>query len=507
MSTPSTFSTDSTLPAPAREPAISTAFHRFSTAALLLWTLLWTLGNLAWLARDRLPRDGDEEGHVGAAELFRADLLEAGPTAFLHRLFLEPMGDYPSLYPALVGGAWALSGQGDPALLPLRALGLLWILIAAFAAARIAARAGPAAAPLAFLAATLLPLPVGLARHYMPEGLLVALLPLSALAALRLAEAPRPGRALALGLLLGLGLLAKQTLLPLLLPLLLWLLARRLPPSRWLSLALPVALLAGPFYARELAHQLDYLGQSATQSGEAPLGAALLFHPAALLLLGLGPPLSLLLLPGLRAARRPGPARLAALLLLGGLLLFTLVPKKYPRLLAPVGPLAAVLIGVGWAQRPRLGAALLLLGGGGWLGWRSLSPGLVLPAPLQQVVPGCPQHWLRAPVDDDLGLSAVAARLASLPPGPVRVLDGPEIPCELQTTAPWAEHLGPYLRRTGRDREVLVEASAAASSRRAVATVRFRTDPPDPRQDLIPLPRLGGALWVEIDAAPAPSPR
>lgn len=473
----------------------------------MLWTLLWTLGNLAWLAQDRLPRDGDEEGHIGAAELFRADLLEAGPTAFLHRLFLEPMGDYPSLYPALVGATWALSGQGDPALLPLRALGLLWILLGAFAAARIAARAGPAAAPLAFLAATLLPLPVGLARHYMPEGLLVALLPLAALAALRLVEAPRPDRALLLGLWLGLGLLAKQTLLPLLAPLLAWLVARRLPATRWLLLALPAALLAGPFYVRELGHQLDYLGQSATRAGEASLWASLLFHPVALLLLGLGPPLSLLLLPGLRAARRPGPARLAALLLLGGLLAFTLVPKKYPRLLAPVGPLAAVLIGVGWARRPRLGAALLVLGGGGWLGWRSLSPGLVLPAPLQQVVPGCPQHWLRAPVDDDLALSAVAERLAALPPGPVRVLDGPEIPCELQTTAPWAEHLGPYLRRTGRDREVLIEASGAASSRRAAATLHYRPGSPPSDPEVIPLPRLGGALWLEIGVAPAPSPR
>ncbi|MCK6506789.1 glycosyltransferase family 39 protein [Myxococcota bacterium] len=432
-----------------------------------LWALAWTAANTWWLARDRVLRDGDEEGHVGAAELFRGDLLSGEPLAFLARLWAGEMGDYPSLHPALIGGWWWLTGVGEPGVPLVRGLGLAWVLLAALAAARIAARGGHAGAPLlAFVATTLLPLPVALGRHFMPEGLLVATSALAVLAALRLAERPTAGRGAALGLALGLGLLTKQTFLLVGLPgvlAALWLggprgggLARA---ARGLLVAVGVAaLVAGPWSARHLARQLAYGAESVAHSGEGTLSAHLAFYPVALALLVVGPPLLLLALPALPQLRRRGPAALAATWLVVGLLALGLLPKKYPRLAAPLAPAVAVLVGVGLAgpRRAWAGGAALLLAGGGWLAWRSLTPPLDLPRPLQRVVPGCPQHWLGAPTDDDLGMGAVADLLRQAGPGPVRVPDGPEISCSLQTTAPWAEHLGPYLRRTGQDREVLL---------------------------------------------------
>ena len=36
----------------------------------LMLTIAWLGLSVAWLDADRMVRDGDEEGHVGAAELF-----------------------------------------------------------------------------------------------------------------------------------------------------------------------------------------------------------------------------------------------------------------------------------------------------------------------------------------------------------------------------------------------------------------------------------------------------
>ena len=47
----------------------------------------WLVASWAWLRSDALLRDGDEEGHVGAAELFRADLLQGDVAGFVPALF------------------------------------------------------------------------------------------------------------------------------------------------------------------------------------------------------------------------------------------------------------------------------------------------------------------------------------------------------------------------------------------------------------------------------------
>ncbi|NOY27405.1 MAG: hypothetical protein GXP62_16185 [Oligoflexia bacterium] len=487
----------------------------------ILWAAAWTISNLGWLASDHLIRDGDEEGHIGAAELFRADLLDGHPLHWLGRAWAGDMGDYPSFFPALTGAWWWTTGVGEPGVPQVRALGLLWVLLAASAAAALASRAqARGAGLLAFIALTLLPLPVGLGRHFMPEGMLVAATTVAVLAAVRVAERPSLGRGAALGLAIGAGFLVKQTFLLVGLPGVaagLFIRPRQsFSKSAGLGAAcatiLVASLVAGPWCISQLPRQLRYSTGSALHVGEhAQLLGHAFYYPVVAALLVVGPVLTLL---GLGAAiigarSRWSPARrrvfTVALVWIGvSVLLLTLVPKKYPRLLAPVAPAVAVIIGVGLAGRRRalVAGATLVAGGAGWLFLRSTEPPLTLPATIQRVVPGCPQHWLRPAVDDDLGMAAVAALIRAAGPGPVRIIDGPEIPCQIQTTAPWAQHLGPYLRRTGQDRVLYIEPAQADTSDQpagpAVLTIHWEPQglPEGSGGQVVSVPLLGGRFRV-----------
>lgn len=192
-------------------PELSTGPRRW------LWVLLatlWLAATATWLHADRGPRDGDEEGHVGAADLLRAELEDGELVRFAGQTWRGDMGDYPSLYPATVAAMWAGAGGGQPGRLPVRLGNAAALLVAAGAAGAVARRLAPdrsAAGLLAAGATLLLPLSNGLARHFMPEGLLVAAAAVCALAALRAVERPSAGRLLALGLAAGAGFLVKQT--------------------------------------------------------------------------------------------------------------------------------------------------------------------------------------------------------------------------------------------------------------------------------------------------------
>ena len=441
--------------AEARDPQVDRPaglVHSLSTGrGPLLWTSLWLLGSLVWLSQDHVLRDGDEEGHVGAAELF-AQLLHEGRWAdFIGGALWGDYGEYPPLYAALVGAGWWASGVADPGSLGLRALGLLPLLLAAALIARSAACLSPepaAAARAAGLAALLLPLGNGLARHFMPEGLVVLVVAALILALVEAQRRPGWASALGLGLVLGLGLLVKQTVGLYALPILgLAAVALR----GWLVGSLGVAgLIAGPWYATHLADQAAYASAS-VEGAAAGLGAQLAYYP---LVMGLevgGPPLCLLAAAALWARRREastrGLRRTGLVVLLGGGLILALVPKKYPRLLAPLSPALALLIATAPGRRME---ALLLGGGGLWLIGASLLP-LPQPALLRAVDPRCPQDWLRPPIDDDLGMGAIITALRAQPTGRLVVIAPPELPCAVQTTHPWIDHLPATLRRAGLD--------------------------------------------------------
>ncbi len=424
-------------------------------AALLF--AAWVGLNGLWLGQDLLPRDGDEEGHVGAAELFMVDLREGRLQLATERLLVQDMGDYPSLYPALTGAWWAALGGGDPGRPAVRALNLFWLLVAGAAVAATAARAGadPGSALLGGAATLWLPLNSGLARHFMPEGLLVATVALAVLAAAWQRERPTLAPAIGLGLVCGLGLLTKQTfVLYALLPVLV------LVRWRWTLLAVPAAalLLSGPWLFNNLGEQAAYASASTGYPGG--FGQHLAFYPMALWSPGLGP---VWLLGGgaaLVIALRGPLGRLAAfagIWLVGGLLVLVLVPKKYERLVAPLLPAMGLVVASAAVRRPRAAAVGVLLGAG-WTGAASFAPLAQPTAFSQDFHPGCTQVWLRPPVQDDWGLSALAEASRQAGPGDILMRgEPPPIPCAVQTTHPWESHVSPYLRRMGLDRELVTQ--------------------------------------------------
>lgn len=446
---------------------------RWGIGALI--ALAWLALNLRWLSQDHGLPDGDEQGHIGAAWLFVGDLRAGDLLGFTQRALSGDMGEYPALYPAITGLVWAALGVAQPDALALRAANLLWLLGAAAATGRLARRAAASdrrdlAEIAAFGAVLLSPLANGLARHFMPEGALVAAAPLCALALTRARELPSAGRLLAAGIALGLGFLVKQTFLFYVFGLALLCLA---PLGRAGLLAQGVAaLIAAPWYISHLGDQWRYGASSVGARAALGIGAHLGYYPFVMTWEGLGPPLALLLL--LCMGRLPTlPSRGLTLITaaaLGGLAL-TLVPKKYPRLVAPLAPFAAMALAGAVAHGRRPG--LVMAGGGAaagaWLVWSSWT---ALPTPPLELAmdAGCPQRWLGPPQPDDFGLPAVAEAVAAAPPGPVWVIAPPEIPCEVATALPWMEHLRPWLDRAGLDREVS-EVAPGADERGAALIV------------------------------------
>ncbi len=468
--------------------------------------------SLAWLSQDRLLRDGDEEGHVGAAELFLHKALEGDLLGFLDMAWRGSLGEYPPLFPAVVGGAWALLGGGDPGALPLRAVGLLWLLVAALcmgalARSLVAARGwsahdpvppGDLAAALGHSLTLALPLAGALGRHFMPEGFLVGMVALAAWTAGWAAAAPGLGRALVLGGVLGLGLLSKQTfVLYAAVPVVLLALPRL---RLWAAVsALGALAVAGPWYLGQLTAQLGYVASSVGAGAAVSAGAQALYYPALLPWSLAGPVLVFAALVSVLVLVRLGPddgrrgllVGLLWLLLTVGLL--AVIPKKYPRLGAPLGLPVVLVVALGLPRTRRRGLAGLVVTAGA-LAWAvGLSWGGRQTPPWAPVVdPRCEQRWLRPPSPDDLGMAAVVAAVRGAPPGVVAVAGEAEVPCAVQTTHPWTTHLGPALRRAGLEREVV-------TGRRRDAAVQLVFGGTGPTA--LALPALGTTLRIDVAGA------
>jgi Dolichyl-phosphate-mannose-protein mannosyltransferase len=452
-----------------------------------LFAAVWLACSLLWLQADGLVRDGDEVGHVGAAELMAAHLQRGEVGTFVETTWRGDLGDYPPLHAALLGGQWWLAGWvertvagdttrsagdalGQPDRLSVRGGPLLALLVAAVAMGLAAdaqaspgggrrpppVRAGPAGT-VAFCATLLLPMANGLSRSFMPEAGLVAFTSLAVLFAVRLGRGDREGHGMLLGLSLGLGLLLKQTYVLMVVP---PLLALALGVGPRLAITCATAMLvAGPWYYLHHDKQKSYVEQTVSGTLQPDLWTTASFYPTVLMWEGLGPALGVLtmLAAGLLVQRRDWRRLgLGLMWLLGTALLLSLVPRRYPRLIAPATPAAALLLGAAVSHLlPRAQVLAASLGGAAALGWLVYASILSVPLPAMysEVDAGCPQRFLRPP-GPELGFAAVAEAARSAPPGPVMVVAGPDIPCEVQTTPAWAEHLGPYLRREGIDREV-----------------------------------------------------
>ena len=476
----------------------------------LLLTVVWVLGSLWWLSEDLVVRDGDEEGHVGAAELMRLHLQAGEYGTFAWDTWRGDLGEYPPVYAALVGAWWWIAGAGLPGATPVRAVNLLGLLLAAWATAQLAQRlrpasdlapnhrlrAGTVAGVTAMAVVLTLPLANGLARHFMPEGLLVGWVALAVYTANWAADRSDTLGTVVLGAVLGVGMLIKQTFLPLaILPVVVAGLGLR---SGWAGVLLFAASIAGPWYWGHLADQTAYITSSVQAGPQASQAAHLAYYPAAMAHLVAGPVAVCAGLFGAALAWRRGGADVRrgvaiALAWLLGLAILAVIPKKYPRLAAPIAPALGLLagLGAGCVRRREVFPAATVVGGTGWLVWSSLVPPTD-PSWVPQVDEKCPQRWLRPPLSDDLGFTALAEALATAPPGSLAVVDAPDIPCTVQTTHPWIHHLDPFLRRAGLERDVVVGPSNAASIQAS-----FR-----PAADAVPgdtpIPSLGLVLRLEL---------
>ncbi len=457
---------------------------------------------------DHVIRDGDEEGHVGAAELYLSDLSSGELGEVLKKSFLgEGMGEYPQGFATITAGWWWAQGGGRPGRPAVRAVCLLGLLMAAWSTGRIARRYAPSdRQDLAELAATggvlLLPLCNGLARHFMPEGLLTGVVALAVLAAIRATERPSIGRAAVLGLAIGGGLLVKQTfILVAAAPLLACLLTLGRSGLGWVAVTTLTALAtAGPWLAGRIATQSDYLSDSVAGQGDASLFDHLIYYPWTTGWLGLGPVLTVATVLSIVALVKRGERRarwMGIVWLVGGILVLMLIPKKYPRLMAPLLPAAAIWWAAAVVRTKRPAAWMTGVGvlAAAWLVVASTIQMPIQVAP-SGVDPGCPQQWLRPPQESDLGLQRVAQAMPTQPAGRpivVEVIGSPEIPCHVQTTYTWHRHLRPYLSRSGH--EAIVEKGPIED---ADITVDWTQGP----GTQVAVPTLKSTFWIRAAVLP-----
>jgi hypothetical protein len=479
--------------------------RRLVPSALLVGVVvaLYLLLNGLWLEADRLVFDGDEAGHVGAAELLAALWREGRLGEALGTTLAGRMGVYPPLYAGVVGAWWALWGLGDPTAVVVQGLNLLWPVLAALAVARLARPLGPRPMLAALLAVLALPLLCGLGRHFMLEGALAAAVAWAVVALESARARPTALRMALLGLALGLAYLVKQTAPLYLLPVV----VLRLPRRANVLVALGVAaLLAAPWTFLNLEQQLGYGGESAAGTPGIALLWHLGFYPWSLLWVAAGPALVALGLAGVVAGWRSQPPQreglwIAAAWLVGSLLLLCLVPRKYPRLLAPALPALGLWVALAFARWRRGWRAWALgLGLLGAVGWTAAGSLWRLPVPDSARVldDRCPQVWLRPPSPVDLGLAQAVHAVRHSRPGPVRVVGDLEIPCALQTTHAWSAHIGPALRFAGVDRNLAFEGDEPSSAALEPAALVLSWEGPVEgyQGEPVRFPGLEASLWI-----------
>ena len=417
--------------------------NRLAVIVLFFWGGLQSF----WLFSDRLIRDGDEEGHVGAAELFQGILLEQGFFSWVFQGWQGNFGEYPPLFASLLGAWWALF-PFPPEHILIRSFGSLFVFLTACFIARIVKRY-QGNWFLAFSTVLLLPLFNGVGRHFMPEILLSCLTAGFAMALLEESKDPSWKNKLLIGIFGGFGLLAKQSFL-LMAPLILlgFFLSKQLSLK---SIFLPILLtlgIASPWYAQQFTAQNQYIQNSIQAKMSIDWLAHGLFYPSTIILIGWGICGSGLLIFLLFRKKERSLPLWSIIWGVGGLLILILLPKKYPRFLLPWLPIIGVwlgLLGKGLSSRTSLIFITLLLAQ--FIGL-SFFPHFSLPFQ-SKIDDGCPQYWLRPPSSSDFQLERVLKIIEKHPQKSIGVLGDATIDCNIQSTHNWNVHLEPYLRRNG----------------------------------------------------------
>jgi len=445
---------------------------------------LWTGLQAQWIQADQRLPDWESARDIGAIEDWAGHWGPAGGdiASTLRQATLGSSGEYPALYPALSGGLAYLFGFADWSGDDSAWLALIWAWLALFGTWGIGRALGDEETGL-FAVFLLLcsPLYTALAREPLMESgmtAFVALASAAGFAAVRdVGQRRKLGAWACLGLTAGAALLTKQTAVLALLPLggiLLFINgSRSLGPAVALGLCFAIC---GPWYMEALISGDDYLLRAA-QANPAAVGPVrqLFFYPLAFVQQAWpAGVLAAFVALGLTSWRRglsprTGRWSIPLAVLVFGLIVLMGIPKKYPRLLLPLLPIAATL-GALWLQRWPQGLRRILLGIvllGGLANLWSMGPVSSLLGAgdhgLKEVDERCYQEWTRPadPIAFDWG------RLIDLVeesggPGTAYTVGAvvwPAPPCAYQTTLHLGEHLQVRLRRADKEATVQTEGS------------------------------------------------
>ena len=415
----------------------------------------WYTINLQWMVKDKLLRDGDEEGHVGAMELFKDMWIEDGLYIWFIEIWHGDYGEYPPLFAGLMGAWWGvitqIFGTTPPSDILIRSGLLIWPLLTALATARIAFLL-KWEWRLAGLATLLTPLTVGVGRHFMLEPMMTALSTMSIAAAFEWKERPTIPMAILTGCLLGLGALTKQTMIVVAPIVILSCFIRS--SARWhlLWIALPCLLIISPWFIEQMEAQEQYITMSIEGKQDTGLWDHVGFYPVTIFYsLGLLVPM-FGLFKNIIWKKLPIPVWSW----LATLVLFILIPKQYPRLLLPWIPVIPLLWAAGAIRIQNRSLQYITLFFCTGIGFIGLQPQLDFQKSLQtgyekwifaKIDDGCPQVWIRNPSDNDGDLSTIIQHLDDTMKKTIAISGNPQIPCHIQTTHEWRYHLEPYLRR------------------------------------------------------------
>jgi 4-amino-4-deoxy-L-arabinose transferase-like glycosyltransferase len=435
-------------------------WRRLSTA---LFVVLWWALNLRWISQDSLLRDGDEESHVGAMELFRDYWLEDGLYTWFVETWFGNYGEYPPLFAGVMGAWWGIVtqifGTTPPSSMLIRGALLICPMLTAIAVARMA-HLYKWNWRVAGMCTLSIPLLLGVSRHFMIEGMVTALSTLSICLALEWKHRPSILLILLTGLTLGLGLLTKQTIVvgaPLVIAGIVLSSKHRLQ-GMWIFIL--AACVFSPWFIAHIPLQEQYLRRSAQSKFTVSIWNQITFYPLSIpYALGILTPLLILLKPNhLRTAPKMLWLWTATLILLMG------IPKQYPRLLLMWLPVLPLWMAYAWTKRqlsikwePVLVTyCICAIGIHGFSTLQQKIQPLYATKVLSRMDDGCPQVWIRLASAEDGGLSSLYDHFLTHPVNHTIAISGhPQVPCSVQSTYGWNGHIDPFLRRRGFDSDII----------------------------------------------------
>lgn len=411
-------------------------------------TILWCLIQFYWLSRDQLIRDGDEEGHVGAAEIVRDQISEEGWLSFFLHTWWQDLGEYPPIYASFLGAWWKLLGTYPEDIL-VRSFGIFILLLSALITSEVT-RKKMGDYHLCFLLMLFFPLSVSLSRHYMIENMLLLWTSACVWISHHFLEKNIVLKGLCLGFCFAMGMLCKQTFLIGGIGFIaLFCLSTELI---WI---IPTILICvGGWYVPHLAQQHEYLSSSViANSVVSPVWH--LLGPIGMLFWDiLGPIGSIGLLLSIYFGYKDKSSRPFLIWLLVSLVICILIPKKYPRVLLCLSIPSVVFLA---NHLPKRYGRLVGLGCVVWAIYGSFFHRI--PSPMSSYIDPdrCPQVWMRPPFPYDMGMARIAKEIQKYPQDTaIRLSKIPDISCSTQTTHNFPYHMEIYLRRHGLQNTIVI---------------------------------------------------